>query len=455
MTPAPEGALARFVATVGWADLPPRVQQRVLLVWADAVANALAGRAATTTADLEGLVSGLAGPGDATVLGGGTSSPTGAAFLNAHQVTAHTMCDVHRPLLCHTTPVVLPVVVAVGEQVGATLEQALVAVALGIEVTLRAGLALDDAAYRRRRWHAPGVIGPLGAAAAGARLLGLDVDGIRGALGLAGSQAAGTFVALGTPAVKFHQARGAVSGLWAATMAAGGFGGARSPLSGEDGGMLTSHADGGHPDALLAGLGERWHLEDLALRRWPAASSLQPVVEGVLALRADHDLGPDDVDRLEVVLPPRGFHLCADRPWDEELLAMQSARFVTAAVLHDGACRTGTYTAARRDDPDVGGWARTRVEVSCDDTLPAAGARLVAHGRGRASVEVAIEVPLGDPARPLSPGDVAAKLRDTVGEAATTLWPRLHQPPMDDLLPDLLSDLRHPIPGAGVDHRGA
>src|SRR5262249_59463055 len=95
----------------------------------------------------------------------------------------------------------------------------LAALAAGWDVTTRLGIGLDYPACRAKGWHGPGVLGPFGAAAAVGRLRRFDAETMARAFGLAGSQAAGTFAAWGTPTVKFHQCRGALSGLIAALLA--------------------------------------------------------------------------------------------------------------------------------------------------------------------------------------------------------------------------------------------
>src|SRR4029077_2725510 len=97
------------------------------------------------------------------------------------------------------------------------------AVAAGFETTVRVGLGTRYPAFRAKGWHSPGVIGPFGGAAAAGKLLGLDAERQRNGLGLAGSQSAGTFAHWGTPTIKFHQSRGALSGLLAAVLAGTGF----------------------------------------------------------------------------------------------------------------------------------------------------------------------------------------------------------------------------------------
>jgi 2-methylcitrate dehydratase PrpD len=129
------------------------------------------------------------------------------------------MCDTHRATLTHVTPEVVPPALAIAERDGLPGRDLLVALAAGLEVTTRVGIGLDYPAFRARGWHGPGVIGPFGAAAAVGRLRGFDTETMAKAFGLAGSQAAGTFAAWGTPTVKFHQCRGALSGLMAALLA--------------------------------------------------------------------------------------------------------------------------------------------------------------------------------------------------------------------------------------------
>ncbi len=68
------------------------------------------------------------------------------------------------------------------------------------------------------------------------------------AFGLAGSQAAGTFAAWGTPTVKFHQCRGALSGLMAALLAQQNFVATREFLTAKDGGLYNAYVNGGKPD---------------------------------------------------------------------------------------------------------------------------------------------------------------------------------------------------------------
>src|SRR5262245_52382882 len=182
----------------------------------------------------------IAQSNEASIIGGEKLSLAGATLLNGYLITAVTMCDAHRPTMCHITPEVVPPALAIGERDVASGRDLLVAIAAGSEVMTRIGNALDYAAFRARGFHAPGVLGPFGAAAAVGRLRGFDAETMARAFALAGSQAAGTYAAWGTPTVKFHQCRGAVSGLFAALLAEQKFVATSEFLTAEDGGLFNA-----------------------------------------------------------------------------------------------------------------------------------------------------------------------------------------------------------------------
>src|SRR5215203_696883 len=261
--------LAGFAASLQYDDLPGRVRDHCKNVLLDTLACAVAGHRGEETEQLAALASGLAQSNESSVIGGDRLSLAGATILNGYLVTAVTMCDVHRATLTHITPEVIPPALAIAERDGLSGRDLLVAIAAGCEVTTRVGIGLDYSAFRAKGWHGPGVLGPFGAAAAVGRLRRFDTETMAKAFGLAGSQSAGTFAAWGTPTVKFHQCRGAVSGLLAALLAQQGFPSSQEVLAAPDGGIFSSYSDGGSPDLVVSGLGEEWELENINLRLWP------------------------------------------------------------------------------------------------------------------------------------------------------------------------------------------
>ena len=120
-----------------------------------------------------------------------------------------------------------------------------------------------------------------------------DAETMAKAFGLAGSQSAGTFAAWGTPTVKFHQCRGALSGLMAALLAEQKFLATKEFLTHKDGGLYNTYANGGKPETVTNDLGQRWELEQIALRLWPSASSTQGMNTALFDVIEKHKIDPD------------------------------------------------------------------------------------------------------------------------------------------------------------------
>src|SRR4051812_15977502 len=301
--------LANFAASLRYDDLPAHARDACKDLLLDALACALAGGHGDETGQVAGLAGALVQSHESGVIGGDRLSLAGATMLNGFLITAVTMCDTHRATLTHVTPEVMPPALAIAERDGASGRDLLVALAAGMEVMTRIGIATDYPVFRARGWHGPGTLGPFGAAAAVGRLRGFDTETMAKAFGLAGSQAAGTFAAWGTPTVKFHQCRGALSGLLAALLAEQKFLATREFLTAKDGGLYNTYANGGRPEAVTADIGKRWELEQIALRLWPSASSIQGMNTALFDLVEQHKIDPARVKKARVALSQPAFDL--------------------------------------------------------------------------------------------------------------------------------------------------
>jgi 2-methylcitrate dehydratase PrpD len=408
---SPSRTLAEFAANLRYSDLPTRVVERTKDILLDAVGCALAGHEGDETAQIEPVARAIGGPGHTTVIGAGLLSPVGATLLNGYLITAVTVCDVHRPTLCHIAPEVVPPALAIAEQRSASGRDLLLALALGFETTTRVGLGMHYPAFRARGWHSPGVIGPFGGAAAVGSLLRLDAERQLLAFGLAGSQSAGTFAAWGTPTVKFHQARAAVSGLLAALLAEQGFRASEDILTHPDGGLFNTYSDGGRPEQVTSELGERWELENISLRLWPTASSIQSVITAVLALVERYDLRPEDVTNVKVGLSEGVYKMHGEIGWEGKFRALLSTRYVVSVVLADRQCWLDQFTPRRIADPALGAFARERVTVEVDPSVEGTGAVVQITDRHGKTYVDRRAVPRGDSADPLTRQDMEGKFR--------------------------------------------
>jgi 2-methylcitrate dehydratase PrpD len=376
------------------------------------LACALAGHQGEETPQIVALASGLAQSTESSIIGGNHLSLAGATLLNAYLITAITMCDVHRATLTHITPEVVPPALAIAERDSLSGRDLLVALAVGCEMTTRIGIGIDYPAFRERGFHGPGVFGPFGAAAAVGRLLRLDPEIMATAFGLAGSQAAGTFAAWKTPTVKFHQCRGALSGLMAALLAQQRFVATRQFLTAPDGGLYNSYSNGGRPEAAIEGLGSRWELEQIGLRLWPSASTIQGLITAMFTLVEKHGLSPDRTRKLHISLGKTAFDMHGGfSHYKGKFEALLSAHYAAAVILYDRELSLAQFEPMRYNDPTLVRFAADQVEVVPDPTLVGVQAVVKAETADGSTIAVRCDDPKGSPEDPLTRAEVEGKFR--------------------------------------------
>jgi len=408
-----EATLATFVSAVRLEDVAPSAVDKAKMLIVDALGCAIAGDLAQETSMVRRTAAEVFGEGKSTVIGSKRRlSPAGATLVNSYLITAMTVCDVYRPAHCHMTPLVVPPAMTVSEEADASGRDFLVAAIVGMEVMARIAVGLDYAAFRSRGWHSPGVVGPFGAAAAAGRILGFDSGTMQHAFGLAATQSAGSYLSWGTPAVKFHQARGAISGLLAARLAGQGFIGGPLPLTAEDGGIYNTHSNGGNPGAVLAELGNKWEMEQIAIRLWPGASPVQSMLTAIVDLIETERITAQNTSSVEIGISTEDFrtHGYFTRPGGT-FEALLSYAYLCSAVLHDQQLWFDQVLPPRIHDDQLLDYGEQRVSLLAVDDLPVNGCRLTVRLSDGRELTRRVETARGTPENPATGIQVEQKFR--------------------------------------------
>jgi 2-methylcitrate dehydratase PrpD len=215
--------LSGLTAGIRLDRLPPDVVQRARYLLLDLVGNIIRARhdAESTPSFLAAARAMGMAAGNTGVFGDSARyTPAGAAFLNGALAHSLDFDDTHAAGSLHPGAPVIPAALAAGEMVGASGADVLAAIIAGYEITCRVALALPAQAHYDRGFHPTATCGAFGAAAAAARVFGLDADGIAGALGTVLSQCAGSleFLVNGAWTKRFQVGWAACNGLMAATL---------------------------------------------------------------------------------------------------------------------------------------------------------------------------------------------------------------------------------------------
>jgi 2-methylcitrate dehydratase PrpD len=419
--PAGNGAtvqLAHWIAALNYKDLPERTKHVVRLALLDTVGCGVYGYATPWTQALLQWAQASGGKGRSRIWN--ETQPTlrvaDAAMVNGTSSHAFELDDYHNAKL-HPGAVVIPAVLAMAEELNASGEQIVTAIAAGYEVMIRSSLALNPSAARLRGWHLTGVCGPFGAAAACAVLMGLDVERTAWALGLAGTQGAGlwAFNADGTMSKRLHAGKAAHSGVLAAELAAAGFSGPTQIYETDDGGFLKAFSDASNAAPLTHELGKVYHLDAVSIKPYSCCGSTHAYIDAALQLRqrmgnAWDPARPVQVGMSKVVDVQCGF----DYTPSSALNAQMSLRYCLAAAFADGQVLPAQFSEEKMRDPDLGKLAATLELVddpALDKLYPVHFAGWVAAkaDRGGDWMRVDILDPTGSLAAPMDAAAISRK----------------------------------------------
>lgn len=239
--------------------------------------------------------------GSATVFGLGTSrAPEAAAAINGTCGHGEDYDNTFEGCPVHTGVVIVPALLATAERHGLAAADVARGIVVGIEVMCRLGLVADKAVHKAG-FHPTAVLGAMSAAAGVASALRLDRQGIRDALGVAGSMASGIieYLADGSSTKRLHAGWAAQSGMRAAALGAAGFTGPSTVFEGDHGffhGFSSPRATDFAP--LIEDLGTRWESTRLAFKPFACGTMTQPYVDCAIDL-ARQGVRPEDV--LEII----------------------------------------------------------------------------------------------------------------------------------------------------------
>jgi 2-methylcitrate dehydratase PrpD len=404
--------LAEFVVQRRAGDFPPAVvheAHRTLLNWLGCAIGAahhptlLAGLAA---------VQELAPSAQASVLGRAERvDMASAALLNG--IASHTFDfdDTHLKTIIHPAGPVASAALALAEHLGSSGAALVDALILGIDVSCRVGNMIYPEHYDRG-WHITGSTGMLGAAAACARLIGLDVERTTMALGIAASQPVGVREQFGSMTKPFHPGAAARAGLTSALMAKHGF--TASPRAIEaPRGIAQTYSTKCAWHEITDELGERFEISFNTYKPFACGIVIHPSIDGCVQLRNAHDLKAADIERVDLRVHSLVKELTGKTSPRTGLEGKFSVFHACAAGLMFGRAGEHEFSDAIVARPDVVA-LRDKVRIAVDDGIDEAAADVTVITRGGRRHHVRVEHAIGSLERPMTDADLEAKFHGLV-----------------------------------------
>jgi 2-methylcitrate dehydratase len=419
--------LARWASDLRYEDIGEGAVHEAKRYLLDSVGCALGGYGQEDVRIALSVLDEIAGAGPATVVGSGRRlDVVSASLANALMVRVMDYNDIYWQQDPSHPSDLIPAAVAAAERQGLGGRDLIVGVVLGHELEMR----LCEAAFpgiRERGWHHATLTAFVSPVVAG-RMLGLDWEAIRHAIGISASRHA-TMGAITAGKLTMMKNTGdplaTQSGVLAALLAERGYTGPEHIIDGKEG-LVHVMGPEWKLDVLTDGLGEDWRIERCGMKAFPTEALTHAPISAVLELVTEHDLAPQDIEVVRIRSLARAADILADPskydPRSKET-ADHSLPYVIAAAIVDRQVTPKQFREERIMDEAIRGQLR-KVEVIADPDIEAAFPALqrvhvtIVTGDGRELVRQ-LDYPKGDPRNPLTDDEVEAKF-DALAEPVLT-----------------------------------
>lgn len=448
---------ARYACELEFDDLPPPVVEHAKKLILDIVANAVGGHEWMDSGSriLEGIRRLNGEARGATVLATGEPmAPEWATLANGSMAHSLDYDNHHAKGVIHAGSSVVSCALAAAEEVGANGRELITAVVVGYEIACRLAMALGPHSSHEMGFHPTGTCATFAGSAVIGRLRGDDPAVIGHAMGLNGSQAAGSmqYVVNGAWNKRVHPGWATHAAFVAVTMAEAGFVGAAEVIEGEQG-FLQGYALRPVPQAATAGLGSEYEILHVAIKPYSLCRYTHQTLELLMGL-ADEGLEPGEVEQIVIEMPEYGVRLVGSPLADKQnprsaVDAQFSAPFAAALALTERRADLGTFTRVLEEEMSeefrrIMSITQVRSAPDLDAIHPEfwPGRVLVDTASGR--IERHAKHMRGEPEMPMSFADVKAKLAElsphhdeVVRDAVAGTVARLEDATVDELVTPL------------------
>jgi 2-methylcitrate dehydratase PrpD len=324
-----------------------------------------------------------------------------AALINGTASHALDFDDCNNTLGGHPSVPILPALFALADEHGASGRDFIAAYVAGFETECKIALGVNFYHYMHG-WHPTATIGIFGTAAACARLLHLDDTRTATALAIAASLASGIKANFGTMVKPLHVGQCAKNGLFAALLARDGFTANAAAFEHKQGYFEVFNGPGNYDAAKIL---PAWASPldivkpGIAIKQYPCCGSTHPAIDAMISLAREHDLEPDQVERIDSWTHTRRLEH-TNRPDPQSTIdAKFSVQYCLARALVDRKVVIEHFEGDSFRDPQVRSvLARVHAAPYTTAQFPADnhfGAEIKVTLRGGKAVSAKVDQPLG------------------------------------------------------------
>ena len=236
-------------------------------------------------------------------------SSRGAALANGATGHALDYDDTHFLFVGHPTASALPTALALGEELGSSLEELLLAYMTGVEVSTRIGHILGYSHYNSG-FHQTATTGSFGSTIVASKLLNLSEDETINALGLVSTRASGIKSQFGTMGKPYHAGMAASNGIEAAKLSKLGFVSREDGMECDQGFFLTHGWDKKLPNRAVEKLGADFLFPEIKYKFHACCHGLHSFLEALEELKQENNFNPETIEEIAIETNPSWLKVC-------------------------------------------------------------------------------------------------------------------------------------------------
>ena len=260
-------------------------------------------------------------------------SAKSAAFVNGTIGHALDYDDTHFLFTGHPTASAFPTALAIGEELGSSIDEIMLAYMCGVEISTRLGHILGYSHYNKG-FHQTATSGAFGATLVASKLLKLNPKQIENALGIVSTRASGLKSQFGTMGKPFHAGIAALNGIEAAKLSKLGFVSCENGIECNQGFLKTHAWDGTIPEAAINGLGKDFLFPEIKYKFHACCHGLHAFLEALDELKTKNNFNPDSIEKISIQTQPSWLQVCNIDSPKTGLEAKFSYRLTAAMSLH-------------------------------------------------------------------------------------------------------------------------
>jgi len=350
-------SVSKFVINLSFNRIEKQTIEYAKKAILDTIGVAVGGSNTKASSMLDNFIRNFGDKEESSTVGKGSfrTSCLNAALVNGFKAHVLDYDDIYPEMSGHPSAPLVSAIISLGEKEEISGEKFLEAYIAGFEIQSRLAEVIFPE-HDKKGWHSTSTTGVMGAAAASAKILNLNLKEVNTALGIAGSLACGLRQNFGTMTKPLHVGNASKNGIFAALLAQKGFTAYEDILDATYGycKVFSGKEDIDYEKwAKFFGKPLVLSLPNVGLKKYPSCFATHQALDVIFSLLSENNFDYEDIKEVRCETAPRSLRVLSYHSPDTEVEAKFSMEYCIARAIIDKKLGLEQFTIAKIRDPRV------------------------------------------------------------------------------------------------------